>query len=402
MNTQPTDRLNGFIERVRKFRVEHLDLLEPELLRHDVDSILPKLMDLRALARELGLWGPQLPRELGGQGFSLYETQPISEELGRSPLGHFVCNMNAPDVSNMDLLIANATPQQKEKFLLPVARGELRSCFAMTEPDTPGSNPTMQSTTARREGDEYVINGRKWFITGADGASFAIVLATTDANAEKPHRRSSLFLVPFGTPGFRQVRRIKMMGEEGGNWLAHSELELSEVRVPAENLIGEEGRGFALAQARLGPARLHHCMRWLGNMQRALDLTCQRAATREIAPGVVLAHKQAVQHMIADSRIDIECARHLIQQTCQAVEAKGYKEARVEMSVMKAFVPQALGRVLDRAIQVHGAMGVSDLTPLAFWLRHERCSRLYDGPDEVHKSLVAREMLKGYGVEVSI
>jgi alkylation response protein AidB-like acyl-CoA dehydrogenase len=166
--------------------------------------------------------------------------------------------------------MAHATPQQKEKFLLPVARGDLRSCFAMTEPDTPGSNPTLQSTTARRDGDEYVINGCKWFITGADGAAFAIVLATTDANAEKPHRRSSLFLVPFGTPGFRHVRRIKMMGEEGGNWLAHSELEFVGVRVPAENLIGDEGRGFALAQERLGPARLHHCMRWLGNMQRAL------------------------------------------------------------------------------------------------------------------------------------
>ena len=402
MNMQPSNRLKEFIERIRTFRAEQLNPLEPELLRHNVDAILPKLMDLRAQARVLNLWSPQLPRELGGQEFSLSETQPISEELGRSPLGHFVCNLNAPDVSNMALLMAHATPQQKEKFLLPVARGELRSCFAMTEPDTPGSNPTLQSTTARQDGNSYVINGRKWFITGADGAAFAIVLATTDANAEKPHRRSSLFLVPFGTPGFRQVRRIKMMGEEGGNWLAHSELEFENVHVPVENLIGEEGRGFALAQARLGPARLHHCMRWLGNMQRALDLTCQRAATREIAPGIKLAHKQAVQHMIADSRIDIECARHLIQQTCEAVELKGYKDARVEMSVMKAFVPQALGRVLDRAIQVHGAMGVSDLTPLAFWLRHERCSRVYDGPDELHKSLVAREILKGYGVDVSI
>jgi alkylation response protein AidB-like acyl-CoA dehydrogenase len=397
-----TQNPNLLLEKMRAFRIEHLDPLEPELLRQDVDAILPRLMDLRAKARELNLWGPQLPHALGGQGFTLSQTQPISEELGRSPLGHFVCNMNAPDVSNMALLIAHATPAQREKFLLPVARGELRSCFAMTEPDTPGSNPTMQSTTARREGDDYIINGRKWFITGADGAAFAIVLATTNPGAEKLHRRSSLFIVPFSAPGFRHVRRIKMMGEEGGNWLAHSELELVEVRVPAENLIGEEGRGFAMAQERLGPARLHHCMRWLGNMQRALDLTCQRAATREIAPGIKLAHKQAVQHMIADSCIDIECARHLIQQTCQAVEAKGYKDARVEMSLMKAFVPQSLGRVLDRAIQVHGALGVSDLTPLAFWLRHERCSRLYDGPDEVHKSLVAREMLKGYGVDVNI
>jgi alkylation response protein AidB-like acyl-CoA dehydrogenase len=266
----------------------------------------------------------------------------------------------------------------------------------MTEPDRAGSNPVWLSTTAVKDGGEYVIDGRKWFTSSADGAAFAIVMAVTDPDAAKPHARASMIIVPADTPGFRIVRNISVMGEPGEDWFSHAEVEYDGVRVPVETRIGAEGAGFLLAQERLGPGRIHHCMRWIGICERAFELMCRRAATRELAPGEPLAAQQSVQHAIAESRAEIDAARLLTLDAAARIDARGARAARVEISTIKFYVAGVLQRVLDRAIQVHGALGVTDDTPLAWWYRHERGARIYDGPDEVHKSLVAREVLKPY------
>lgn len=384
----------------REFRDDLVVPLENALLQEGFGAVLPRLHELRAEGRRRSLWAPFLPQEWGGLGLSLAEFAPISEVMGWTPLGHFVLNCQAPDVGNMELLLQFGTPGQKERYLKPLAYGDIRSCFAMTEPERAGSNPTWLTTTARREGDSWVIDGHKWFASGADGASFAVVMAVTEPNAPKPHQRASMIVVPMDTPGLHHVRRIKVMGEEGEDWHSHSELRFENCRVPLDNVIGEPGQGFALAQVRLGPGRVHHCMRWIGICERALDLMCRRATTRETAPGVLLASQQSVQHAIAESRAEIDAARLLIRYVADNYEAIGQKGLRTEISTIKFYTANVLQRVLDRAIQAHGGMGVSDETVLAYWYRHERCARIYDGADEVHKNLVAREILKGYGVKL--
>lgn len=271
----------------------------------------------------------------------------------------------------------------------------------MTEPDAAGSNPTWLETTARKDGDHhYVIDGRKWFTTGADGAAFAIVMAVTDPSAP-PHLRASQIIVPTDTPGFRIVRNISVMGEPGEDWPSHSEIAYEGVRVPIANRLGEEGMGFMIAQDRLGPGRIHHAMRWIGICERAFDLMCRRAASRKVAPeqNKVLGTKQIVQAWIAESRAEIDAARLLVWDAAQKIAAAGTHGAREEISLVKFFVAGVLERVLDRAIQVHGALGMTDDTPLAFFYRHERAARIYDGPDEVHKVVVARRILKRYGLD---
>jgi acyl-CoA dehydrogenase len=394
--------LDELLRQARHLVRDHLVPLEPLLLAERFDELEPALERARSRAREVGLWAPYLPEDLDGRGLPLAEFARLSEELGRSPLGHFACHCQAPDVGNLELLILHGSQAQKERWLRPLARGAIRSCFAMTEPEHAGSNPVHLATTARRDGGDWVLDGHKWFASAADGAAFAVVMATTDPTAAHPYRRASMILVPTDTPGFRLVRNLPVMGDTGRGWFSHGEVRLEGCRVPAENLLGPEGSGFALAQERLGPGRIHHTMRWIGLAERALHELCSRAASRELAPGRPLASRQAVQHWIAESRAEIDAARLLVLEAARKIDREGTPAARVEVSAIKFFVAGVLDRVVDRAIQVHGALGVTDLTVLSFIYRHERAARIYDGPDEVHKSVVARRVLKEYGVEVEI
>jgi acyl-CoA dehydrogenase len=324
----------------------------------------------------------------------------LSEELGRSPLGHYAFNTQAPDIGNMEVLLKHGTPAQKERLLEPLVRGEVRSSLGMTELGYPGSNPVWMNTTAVLEGNEWVINGHKWYTTGFEGSSFCIVMCITDQ--PNPHARASQIIVPTDSPGLKHVRKISVMGEQGEDWMSHSEIRLENVRVPQENLLGARGRGFAIAQERLGPGRIHHTMRWIGIAQRSLELMCGYAARRELSPGKPLGSRQAIQHLIAESKAEIHAARLMVLDAAEKVEQQGAEGARVEISLIKFFVAGVLQRVLDRAIQVHGGLGMSDDLPLSFFYRHERAARIYDGADEVHKTVVARALLKEYGVEISL
>jgi alkylation response protein AidB-like acyl-CoA dehydrogenase len=302
----------------------------------------------------------------------------------------------------MEVLMSHGTPEQKETFLAPLARGDVRSCFSMTEPEHAGSNPVWMSTTAARDGDQYVINGHKWFTSGAEGAAFAIVMAVTDADEANPYKRASQIIVPTDAPGFRIVRNVSVMGEEGSDYASHAEVRYEDCRVPRRNLLGREGEGFRIAQERLGPGRIQHCMRWVGVCERAFELMCERAARRELAPGVPLGSRQSVQEWIAESRAEITAARLLVLHTAERIDREGAAAAREDISLIKFFVAGVMHRVLDRAVQTHGALGLTDDTVLAYWYRHERAARIYDGPDEVHKSVVARSVLRKYGVDVSV
>ena len=367
--------------------------LEAEFFARGFGAVAPALEDVRQEARAAGLWAPQLPAALGGMGLPLLEFGLASRELGRSPLGHFAFNCQAPDAGNMELLAEFADAPQRERFLMPLARGEIRSCFAMTEPAFPGSNPTWMATTARREGERWVIDGRKWFTSSADGAAFAVVMAVTDPDSGAKGR-ASMFLVPLDTPGFRLVRNLPVMGESGEGWASHGEVVFEGCSVPDGALLGDRGAGFAMAQTRLGPGRIHHCMRWIGIAERAFELLCRHAMTRELAPGELLSERQTVQTWIADSRAQIAAATLLVLQAAWKIDREGARAAREEISMIKFHTARMLGDVLDRALQAHGALGMTDLTPLAYFYRHERAARIYDGPDEVHQSVVARAALR--------
>ncbi len=367
--------------------------------RRSFEEVLPAANAAREKIKAAGLWAPQMPPEYGGVGLGFLDHALMSEVLGKSPIGHFVFGCQAPDAGNMEILHKFGTGAQKERWLTPLARGDFRSCFSMTEPNRAGSNPTWLSTTATKDGDHYVINGRKWYTTAADGAEFAIVMAVTNPDAPA-HLRASQIIVPTNTPGFHHIRRIPVMGEEGFGWASHSEIQYEDCRVPVENLLGSEGTGFLIAQERLGPGRIHHCMRWIGICERAFELMCSHAAKREVAPGKPLGTKQAVQHWIADSRAEINAARLMVRHAAWKIDRESAQAARVEISAIKYFNAGVLQRVLDRAIQAHGALGMTDDTPLAWFYRHERAARIYDGPDEVHKTVVARSVLKDYGIEL--
>lgn len=385
--------------RIRDFIEREVIPLEPEFLGRPFHELLPVMRALREKVKSLGLWAPHLPRSLGGLGLSLPEFARVSEELGRTPLGHYLFNCQAPDVGNMEVLIGCGSPDQKARWLDPLVRGDLRSCFAMTEPDSAGSNPVWMNTSARRDGEDYVIDGRKWFTSAADGAAFAIVMAVTNPDAPKPHQRASQIIVPTGSPGFLRVRNIPVMGERGSDYFSHSEVVFESCRVPQSNRLGAEGEGFVIAQQRLGPGRIHHCMRWIGICERAFDLMCRRACSRDLSPGQPLGGRQIVQQWIAESRAEINAARLLVLDAAEKIDRAGAKAAREEISLIKFHVANVLHRVLDRAIQTHGALGITDDLILAWWYRHERGARIYDGPDEVHQVAVARAILKRYGMK---
>ena len=395
------EKLQGTLNTIRQFIQTEVLPLESDFLSRPFRELLPRLKTKREQVRALGLWAPHLPPELGGMGLSLSEFGRISEELGRTPLGHYLFNCQAPDIGNMEILMEHGTPEQKEKWLAPLARGDIRSCFSMTEPEFAGSNPVWMNTTAVKEGSDYVINGHKWFTSSADGAAFAIVMTVTNPEAAKPHARASQIIVPTNTPGFRLVRNIPVMGDEGEDYGSHAEIRYENCRVPQANLLGKEGDGFAIAQHRLGPGRIHHCMRWIGICERSFDLMCGYSAKRQLSPGKPLATRQIIQEWIAESRAEINAARLMVLDAAAKIDREGTRAARLEISLIKFFVAGILQKVLDRAIQVHGGLGITDYVMLSHWFRHERGARIYDGPDEVHKTVVARMMLKPYGIDLS-
>jgi alkylation response protein AidB-like acyl-CoA dehydrogenase len=390
------------VSRIREFLREEVFPLERDFLRRPFRELLPALEEKRERVKALKLWSPQLPTEYGGLGLRLVEFARVSEELGQTPLGHYLFNCQAPDAGNLEVLMSHATSEQQDRFLWPLIRGEVRSCFSMTEPEHPGSNPTWMSTTATKDGEDYVINGHKWFTSSADGAAFAIVMAVTNEGEQSPHKRASQIIVPTDTVGFSIVRNISVMGDEGSDYASHAEVRYDNCRVPQHNLLGREGEGFLIAQERLGPGRIHHCMRWIGICERAFDMMCSHAAHRELSPGVPLGSRQSIQEWIAESRAEISAARLLVMHTAERIDAEGAAAAREDVSLIKFFVAGILHKVLDRAIQTHGALGLTDDTLLSYWYRHERAARIYDGPDEVHKAVVARSVLRKYGVDVSI
>lgn len=382
------------LAQMREFVDSELVPLEAEFLNNS-HALETTLNAKRAKVRELGLWAPNLPRELGGMGIGLVKLGLVSEVLGRSPLGHYAFGCQAPDAGNAELLHLFGNDAQKAKYLVPLAAGDIRSCFGMTEPHTAGSNPTLLQSRAEKTDGGWRLQGHKWFTSSADGAAFSIVMAVTNPEAE-PHRRASMFLVDTANPGWGFVRNIPVMGEAHGGYFAHSEIDLNNIELEADALLGAEGEGFAMAQARLGPGRIHHCMRWLGICQRALDLMCAHAAGRRIAADTLLADTQFVSGWIAESAAEIAAARALVLQTAEAVETQGFKAARTEVSMIKYHVAGVMQRVIDRALQAHGALGMTDDTILAWFYRHERAARIYDGPDEVHQLSVARQLLKPY------
>lgn len=360
-------------------------------------ALVPTLNEKRDKVRAMGLFAPHLPKALGGAGLPLTAHARISEELGKSPFGHYTFNCQAPDAGNMELLMQFGSDAQKKQWLEPLARGEIRSCFSMTEPDLPGSNPTWLGTTARRDGDHWVLNGKKWFTSSADGAAFAIVMAVTSADGP-PHSRASMIIVPTDTKGFELVRNISIMGDPGEDYASHAEIAYEDCRVPVENLVGPENAGFLLAQERLGPGRIHHAMRWIGICERAFDLMAKRAATREVAPGRKLGQQQMVQQWIAEARARIDAARLYVIHTAWRIENEGAPAARDGISAIKFFVADVLTFVLDRAIQAHGALGMTDDLVLSYFYRHERGAHIYDGADEVHKASLAKRILASYGL----
>lgn len=395
-STLPPARLANLLNAYRDFVREKLFPVDLKIVTNPFRASLTQLMGLREEAKNQGLFAPHLSKEAGGLNLSLVDFARVSEILGQSPVGHFVCNCQAPDIGNMELLERFGSIEQKKRFLHPLEQGKIRSCFAMTEPHQAGSNPTLLQSTAIRESESYVINGHKWFTTGADGATFTIVMAITNPEAVSPYKRASMILVPLDTPGFSLIRNIPIMGDPGEDYLSHAEVKFENCQVPASFRIGAEGEGFSLAQERLGPGRIHHCMRWIGICERAFDLMCQRAVSRTISSGQMLGEKQTVQHWIAESRAEINASRLMVLDAASKMEALGSKACREEISTIKFFVADVLLKVIDRAIQVHGALGITEDTLLSFWYRHERGARIYDGPDEVHKTSLARSILKNY------
>lgn len=353
------------------------------------DALVRQLQDE---VRALGLWAPHVPPEAGGTGTGFLDYAYLNEQIGRSLWGQLVFGCQAPDAGNAEILFLFGTDEQKERWLRPLVAGEVRSFFSMTEPDVPGSDPTTLRTRAVRDGSDWVIDGRKWFSSGADGAAFGIVMAVTDPDAP-PHARATQIVVPADTPGVEVVRPTPVLGHSGRGWTTHCEVSYTNVRVPVEHTLGKPGEGFVIAQKRLGPGRIHHVMRWLGQMQRAFELMCSYALERESFGGP-LADKQTVQNWIADSYAEIQACRLLTLDAAHKIDTGD--DARVEISAIKFYAARVLQDVVDRAVQVHGARGLTDETPLAQMLLLARGGRIYDGPDEVHRMVVARRILKTF------
>jgi acyl-CoA dehydrogenase len=395
LDFEPTDRCKALLERLQEFMREHVYPNEREVeealdreVSHEV-SLPAILVEMRTQAKAEGLWNLFLPaRDDLGPGLTNCEYGVLCEEMGRSSnVAPYVFNCQPPDSGNMEILAEHASPLQRERWLEPLLEGEIRSCFSMTEPDTPGSDPTNLACLATLDGDDWVINGRKWWTTNALGASVAIVMAVTDPDAQR-HKRATMILVPTDTPGFNLVRPLSNMGHVDGP--GHWEIAYEDCRVPAaESTLGVRQAGFKIAQDRLGPGRIHHCMRLIGVAERALELMCERAKARSMF-GATLAEKQFIQDFIAKSRIEIDQARLVTAYAAWKLDKVGNREAREALSITKVAAPEMALKVVDRAIQVWGGAGVSDDTPLSWMYRYNRMLRIGDGADEVHKQLIAR------------
>jgi acyl-CoA dehydrogenase len=384
---------------MREFVREEIMPIETLELSHE--QALTFIKPLQDEVRARGLWAAHLPPDLGGMGFGQVRLGLMHEILGQTPYGPVVFGNNAPDSGNAELLAAGMemTGQEyiRERWLTPLLNGTLRSGFSMTEPETAGSDPRLLKTRATKDGDEWVINGHKWYTTNGSVADILVVMAVTNPDIH-PYQGSSMFVVPATTPGVTIVRDVGSMDDPEnhyGRFGNHAEILYQDVRIPAENLIGPEGSGFLLAQARLGPGRIHHCMRWLGQSQRAFDMMCERAVSR-FTHGSVLAEKQTIQNWIADSRAEMHAARLMTLHAAWKMDQVGASASRDEIAMIKYYGATVLHNVIDRALQTHGALGYSTDMPLEQMYRWARAARIYDGPDEVHRQTVARHALKNY------
>jgi len=361
------------------------------------DGLIRAMRPLQEQVRERGLWAAHLDPELGGQGFGQVKLGLMHEVLGTTPIAPLAFGNAAPDSGNSEILAMAGTPEQKDRYLHPLLAGDLKSAFSMTEPDSAGSDPTLLRTQAVKDGDDYVINGLKWYSSNASIADFLIVMAVTDPEA-RPYQRASMFIVDVDTPGvdiLRDVATMEHPEESYGKYGNHAEIAYRDVRVPKDALLGAEGAGFLIAQQRLYPGRIHHCMRWLGVSRRAFDMLCERALYRE-SHGSVLAKKQTVQNWIADSAAQMQAARLMTLHAAWKMDTEGVAAARQDISLIKFFGAQVLHDVVDRALQAHGSLGYSTDMPLEAMYRASRGARFYDGPDEVHRQSVARQILRGY------
>ena len=396
MDFDPSQRCSEFKERLTAFMDEHVYPAEAVYERQMRESgdlhHQPQVMeDLKLRAREAGLWNMFLPDAEHGAGLSNSDYAPLAEILGHSFIASEACNCSAPDTGNMEVLHQFATPEQKDRWLLPLLDGEIRSAFAMTEPDVASSDATNIALRIERDGEDYVLNGRKWWTSNAQHPNCRIMIVMGKTQTDGPrHRQQSQILVPMDTAGVTVIRGLPVFGYQDQE--GHAEVDFSDVRVPAENLIAGEGDGFMIAQARLGPGRIHHCMRALGTAERALEAMCARAVAR-VTFGQPLAMRGNVQDWIAESRIEIEMARLLTLKAAWLMDTVGNRQARTEIAAIKIAAPNVALKVVDRAIQVHGGAGVSDGFMLASAYAHLRTLRLADGPDEVHKLSIARREL---------
>ena len=382
--------LEDLRDRVRTFMAKEVKPAEAELdeARHaDRGAMVQKIVALRKKAQEEGLWLPHMPHEFGGMGLGPVGMATVQSEAARTGWGPFVLNCQAPDEGNMHTLLHFGTDEQKQQYLRPLCDGVVRSCFAMTEPEVAGSDPTLIQTKAEQQPDgDWIVNGHKWFITGARGAKFAIVIARTDPDAANPRARNSAFIVDTDTPGFEIVRDVETMSGSHN----HCEIRFHDVRVPDSAMLGERGGGHKLGQVRLGPARLAHCMRWIAQTEVALELMVDRA-TKRFAHGSLLSEKQGIQWMMADSAMELYAAKLMVLHAAYKIErGLPFKQ---EVSFAKHHVANTLWRVIDRAVQVHGALGYSTDTPLANMLKQARWARFADGADEVHQMTIAKNVI---------
>ncbi len=397
MDFNPSPETQKLLDKIESFVREELFPLENEFVMKPFKDLIPVLNEKRAKVKAEGMWGPNHPADHGGLGLSLLDHGLITEVLGMSPLGHYVFGCQAPDAGNIEILHAHGTEEQKEKYLKPLLEGSQRSCFSMTEKETAGSNPTLLAATAIKDGDDYVLNGEKWFSSSADGASFSIAMMVTNPDASAS-RRTSMIIVPTDNPGFKFVRNIPIVGHAGDDYASHAEIRFEDCRVPQSNLLGREGAGFLMAQERLGPGRIHHCMRWLGICKRTLEVMCAHVVQRKISPTETLGDSSIIQTWVAESAAEIHAARMMVLHCAWLIDEIGSTKAHVNIGMIKFYVAGILQKVIDRAIQAHGALGVTNDTILAYFYQHERAARIYDGPDEVHKLSVAKRMLRQYKV----
>ncbi|MCX7554740.1 acyl-CoA dehydrogenase family protein [Marinicella sp. S1101] len=386
---------DAFLKRIDAIVKNQIIPLEPLLLTQQWEQLYTKMDAIRHEVKKQKLWAPNLPASVGGMNLTTEELGKIAEVSGQSPLGHYCFGCQAPDAGNAELLHLYANDFIKENFLLPLANGDIRSCFAMTEPDTAGSNPTMLDATAELVDGHWVINGRKWFTTAADGSQFTIVMAVTEPDAPK-HLRASMIIVPLDNPGYHNIRNIPVMGHEGSGYYSHSEVEFTNCRVPANHLIGERGQGFKMAQQRLGPGRIQHCMRWLGIARRCFEIMCKHVKQRQITPQATLADQPVIQTKIAESFAAMNASRALVLETAKIIDDEGWSAAKHHISMIKFECANMLQLVTDNTLQSMGALGMTDDSIVAFFYREERAARIYDGPDEVHKISLAKSLLKQF------